>query len=82
MPSFVLQVHGVVFDFDGTYYTVNDPANKWCEVYGDGCCYGAYPAIGKYVKYRKEVFEAAISRDGYCGYMSFIFLDKMTFASV
>ena len=64
----------VALDFDGTHYTVNDPAGKWCEKYADGSCYGNNATEGKYVKYHKDAFEAAIAPDGY------VWMHELTFS--
>ena len=70
----VLIVHGyftgyghvlVVTGFDGTHYTVNDPAGVWRGTFRGG--YGWSGATdGRGVRYSKDAFEAAIATsDGY-----------------
>lgn len=70
----VLIVHGyftgyghvlVVTDYDGTHYTVNDPAGVWRGTFKGG--YGWSGATdGRGARYNKDSFEAAIgTSDGY-----------------
>jgi hypothetical protein len=51
----------VALDFDGAYYTVNDPAGCWSESFKGG--YGWCPSgkTGERIKYHKDAFEAAIA---------------------
>ena len=55
----------VALEFDGTHYTVNDPAGCWNETFKGG--YGWCPAgkTGERIKYPKQAFEDAISTDGW-----------------
>lgn len=51
----------VALDFDGTHYTVNDPAGCWSETFKGG--YGWCPTgkTGRSIRYPKQVFESAIN---------------------
>lgn len=51
----------VALEFDGTHYTVNDPAGCWNEQFKGG--YGWCPTglTGERIRYPKGIFEAAIS---------------------
>jgi hypothetical protein len=64
----VIIVHGyftgyghvvVVTGFDGTHYTVNDPAGEWGGEFGGG--YTGQPEDGRAVEYSAAQFEAAIA---------------------
>lgn len=54
----------VLTGFDGTYYYANDPAGEWCQVYGDGSCYGYSSTAGINIKYHKNALEGAVAPDG------------------
>ena len=49
----------VVTGYDGTYYTVNDPAGAWRQTFRGGYSWSSASA-GHGIKYSKEAFEVAI----------------------
>ena len=51
----------VVLDFDGTHYTVNDPAGCWSEVFKGGYDWCPTGKTGERIRYHKDAFEAAIA---------------------
>jgi hypothetical protein len=55
----------VAWGFDGTSYTVNDPAGTWSQRFGGGYRNGWEPTAGRGIRYPKDAFELAIgSFDG------------------
>lgn len=51
----------LALDFDGTHYTVNDPAGCWTEQFKGGYSWCPAGKTGERIRYSKEAFEAAIS---------------------
>ena len=51
----------LALEFDGTHYTVNDPAGCWTEQFKAGYDWCPAGKTGERIKYSKEAFEAAIS---------------------
>ena len=55
----------VAWGFDGTSYTVNDPAGTWSQRFGGGYLNGWEPTAGRGIRYPRAAFELAIgSFDG------------------
>jgi hypothetical protein len=55
----------VAWGFDGTSYTVNDPAGTWSQRFGGGYPNGWEPTAGRGIRYPRAAFELAIgSFDG------------------
>ena len=50
----------VVTNFDGTHYTVNDPAGAWRETFRGGYAWSS-ETVGHGIRYPKEAFESAIA---------------------
>lgn len=50
----------VVTGFDGTHYTVNDPAGTWNRIFQGGYPYGWEPTAGRGIRYPKAAFELAV----------------------
>lgn len=50
----------VVTGFDGTHYTVHDPAGTWNQAFGGGYPHGWEPTAGRGIRYPKAAFERAI----------------------
>ena len=51
----------LALDYDGTHYTVNDPAGCWSEQFKGGYNWCPAGKTGEKIRYPKEVFEAAIA---------------------
>jgi hypothetical protein len=55
----------VLVGFDGSYYSANDPAGRWTEVFKGGY-YSSDSDDGKYIKYDEyPVYQAINTSDGY-----------------
>jgi len=59
----------VALDFDGTHYTVNDPAGCWTEQFKGGYDWCPAGKTGEHIKYTKEAFEAAIATSNGWNYL-------------
>jgi hypothetical protein len=59
----------VALDFDGTHYTVNDPAGCWTEQFKGGYDWCPIGKTGEHIKYTKEAFEAAIATSNGWNYL-------------
>ena len=56
----------VLTGYDGTHYTVNDPAGRWKQTFKGGYAGGYAPTAGHRVRYGAAALERAIeSTDGY-----------------
>ena len=55
--------------FDGTHYTVNDPAGCWTEQFKGGYDWCPAGKTGENIKYSKEAFEAAVATSNGWNYM-------------
>lgn len=51
----------VATGFDGTHYTVNDPAGTWSRAFMGGYPNGWEPTAGRGIRYPKDAFERAIA---------------------
>ena len=56
--------------FDGTHYTVNDPAGCWSERFKGGYDWCPAGKTGEGIRYHKDAFEAAISTSDGWSYFS------------
>jgi hypothetical protein len=51
----------VALGYDGSQYTVNDPAGRWAQSWKGGYPYGWNASIGKGIRYGRAAFEQAIA---------------------
>jgi len=59
----------VTTGYNGSHYTVNDPAGRWVETWKGGYPYGWNNTIGRGIRYAKAPFEQSIATSNGSSYM-------------